>query len=122
MAEPIDSSNESRRGRARREREVRWAGTVARWKASGLTQKAFCSRERIPLSTFRFWWQRLKKRNGHPGRRRPSFLSVRVLDSVRPASSPFEIALPGGSVVRVPSEFDPEALRKLLSLLSAPMC
>lgn len=123
MAERSFSSKDSRRGRAVREREIRWADTVARWKASDLTQTVFCSRERIPLSTLRYWCHRLKARNGHGGRRRrPSFLSVRVLDSIRPASTPFEIALPGGRVVRVPSDFDPEALRKLLSALSAPMC
>ena len=119
MAEHSFSSKGSRRGRAVREREVRWADTMARWQASGLTQAAFCSRERIPLSTLRYWRHRLRARNGHGGRlRRPSFLAVRVLDSVRPASSPFEIALPGGRVVRVPSDFEPEALRNLLSALT----
>lgn len=123
MAEHSIWSKGSRRSRAVRAREVRWADTVARFERSGLTQKVFCSRERIPLSTLRYWGHRLKARNGRGGRRhRPSFLSVRVLDSVRPASSPFEIALPGGRVVRVPSDFDLESLRKLLSALSSPMC
>lgn len=130
MAERLFSSKGSRRGRAARERRDRWAGIMARFERSGLTQQAFCSREGVPFSTFHFWRQRLKGRNGHERRRssltgrrrRPSFLSVRVLDSVRSSSSPFEIALPGGSVVRVPSEFDPEVLRKLLSVLTDPTC
>ena len=39
-------------------RRVEWEQRVAAWKASGLTQKQYCAREGIGVSSLRYWASR----------------------------------------------------------------
>ncbi len=45
----------------RAERRAIWAKHIELWKASGLTQRAYCEREAIAYDTFRRWGDRLDK-------------------------------------------------------------
>lgn len=47
-------------------RTPRWVAHLETMKESGLTQKAYCEREGIPLSTMSTWKNRYKKRNAKP--------------------------------------------------------
>lgn len=121
-------------GHGKRSRSVResfWRKMFVRYEASGLTQEAFCRRHSLSIWSFRWWRGRLKGkgassgRNGpRPGTPRslPPFLPVRVVESARRALGAFEVELRGGRTVRVPGEFDPEALSRLLAVLESPAC
>jgi hypothetical protein len=65
-----------KRARGRRSRDA-WAETVARFERSGLTQVAFCRRERVTLGTFRAWLYRLRAEGA--GAAGPGFLEVEAV-------------------------------------------
>jgi hypothetical protein len=46
------------------EKEAFWRGAVARQRASGLTVRAFCERERLVETSFHFWRRELMRRDG----------------------------------------------------------
>ena len=103
-----------------------WAKRVERWDRSGLSAEAFAVREGLRAKQL-YWW-RWKLRSSVSGAsprlsapERVEFLPVRVVDSTTaPAgdSSPIEIALPNGRVVRVTAGFDAATLGRVLSLAS----
>ena len=103
-----------------------WEQRVERWGQSGLSAKAFASRERLDAKRLCWWRWKLRSSasvESRPPRapRRVEFLPVRVVDSSRRqqgAPSPIEIALPNGRVVRVVGGFDPAALQRVLSIAS----
>jgi hypothetical protein len=37
-----------------------WQQRIQDWKASGLSQKAWCQREQLPLSSLGYWRRRLR--------------------------------------------------------------
>jgi len=116
-----------------------WRGQSNAWLRSGQTQGDFCEEQDLSLSAFRWWRWKLKKEESRPDgfevevadqRRGMRFVPVRVVDpeSPRPSSaagdSPrtFEVILNGGTRVRVPRDFDSEALSRLLHTLEAMRC
>ena len=95
----------TRSGSVRRS-EADGRALLARFAESGLTQKAFCEREGVALSTFQFW----KNRLGHQppgasaGTQEPtSAASVIELGTLedRPAGWEVEIALGDGVSLRL---------------------
>lgn len=119
----------------RESREV-WAKRVERLSDSGLTLKEFAAEIGVNANTLAGWrWriQRAKVDGGAPRARSaaPPFLEIvaasaeetgpehrdEVATSV--PAEPFELVLRAGHRVRVPVQFDPAALRRLVDALEA---
>jgi hypothetical protein len=93
---------------------------LARMESSGLTQKAFAKRERIPYSTLLYWRRRLRMpRSKKRVRAAPEILTpVRVVPDIPRSVRAFEVRTPDGLVVAVPPGFDAAELERLLGALS----
>jgi hypothetical protein len=85
-----------RRGVRRTERQ--WLEVLRQFEASGLGSRAFCDRDRLPLSSFQRWQKRL-------GSARPA----KFVELVSPAAAPMtagapswslEVSLPNGASLR----------------------
>jgi hypothetical protein len=116
--------------RSRADREQHWRDIVARWEKTGQTQTRFCRQRGISVFAFRWWRHRLMnepKRRGAERRPSVSFLPVQVVDAQpltsASTSTGLEIQLRGGRLIRVREDFNPDLLRKLLSVLEEePRC
>jgi transposase-like protein len=86
---------------------------LAALEQSGQPVRAFAEEHGLDPQRLYAWRRRVA------GGDRTTFreLVVRASSAI-PAESPFEIALPSGVVVRVPSSFDAEALARLLTVVS----
>src|SRR4051794_11017689 len=94
--------------RRRADREQFWRDTIAAWKASVQSVRAFCAARGVGQATF---YARRRDLAGRDHRRQPatptpspSFAAVRVIPDPT-----IEIVLPGGLLVRVPVGADPAA-------------
>ena len=79
----------------RAERSRQWGQYISGWKASGLTQSAYCEREGISYDTFKGWRQRLRRDAVMRGSV-PRLVPVRVVGSPAPRSTPTEPRMPRG--------------------------
>ena len=103
-----------------------WAKRVERWYRSGLSADAFAAREGLKAKQLYWWRWKLRSSASEVSRplsapRRVEFLPVRVVDSTTApagASSPIEIALANGRVVRVAAGFDAATLGRVLAIAS----
>jgi hypothetical protein len=106
--------------------EKTWTPILADWKKSGLGVREFCRKRHVRESAFWFWKKELPDRLRRRRERRraapakPSFriLPVRVVEKSPPVV-PLEI-LSGSRTLRIPGDFDPALLRKVLSVLEGP--
>jgi transposase len=115
-----------------------WAKRVERWQDSGLSSADFAAETGINPRTLMYWKWRLNKegRDADGADVAPSASSPRarrrggrVLAETAPppllevratlTDARFELELGNGRRVRVPSEFEPAALQRLLSILEA---
>ena len=88
MADP--TSGYIRRG------EAQWRSILSAFAASGLSQKAFCEREGLALSTFGYWKRKLQSERVAPSPNAgPAVIDLGMLDD-RPAGWEVEIALGEG--------------------------
>ena len=100
---------------------------VARWQESGETQRRYCDRHGISLSTFSYWRSRIarEKAAGTPttgvaDRSIAPFREVVITDvPERSALEPragwsAEIELPNGAVVRIRNEADAQTITTIL--------
>jgi len=105
-------------------RAKHWRALLREQEWSGLTQAAFCRQRRINSGTFAWWKRKLRADagtesagSGAGSRRGPSrtdplrFMEVAVVGAGRER---YEIVLPGGRVVRVPADFDPANVARLI--------
>ena len=111
---------------ARETREV-WKKRVERWAESGLSAREFAAELGINVHTLTHWkWRLAGELAARPATvavEAPAFVEVvpPLVGKAMPAPSavaqPLELVLPGGLVVRVPSSFDPAALRRVVDTL-----
>jgi len=115
-----------------------WAKRVERWQESGLTSKEFAAELGISANTLTYWKWRLGKegrgqaggarspRTSKPRARRAGPLrreaaprgdSPLVVLQAAPSDPRIEVELRNGRRLRVPSSFDSDALRRLLTAL-----
>lgn len=103
--------------------EKSWVPILADWKKSGLGPREFCRRHRLRESAFWYWKQEIPERECRRQERRQAgspkpalrILPVRVVKD--PVSRvPLEI-LSGCHTIRIPGDFDPAILRKVLGAL-----
>lgn len=83
-----------------------WLQRLARYRASSLTVKEFCRRERVSVPCFYQWKKRLAETSC-----RPTFVPVSL-----PASSPAPVVikLPGGAEVRIDPGAQPATFQNVL--------
>jgi hypothetical protein len=100
--------------------EEQWRDRVRRWRESGLSARQFAEEIGVSPSTLTYWGWRFRRMAPRAQRKRsavdnPRFveLPARVVEEPR-----FELELADGRRLRIPSEFDAAALRRLLSVLS----
>jgi hypothetical protein len=113
---------------ARESREV-WVKRVERWRESGLRANEFAAELGVSAATLAQWKYRLaaEARSAAPSpatTERVAFVEVSAtaeptVPAKAAAESTFEIVLPRGITVRVPSGFDASALRRLLDAMTA---
>ncbi len=110
-----------RSGARRRGVASRWTArdaqrALATWRASGLSLPAWCRQEGVAYERVRRWRSQLAS-----GPRRPqtaALLPVHVLEGDRSADVPgFELELPRGLRLHVPSAFDETSLARLLRVV-----
>src|SRR5262245_31835301 len=97
-------------------REQFWRDTVAAWRESGQSVRAFCAARGVSEATFFARRRELIDRkpsessaNQPPA---PSFVPVQVV-----SDPTIEVILPGGLVVRVPAAADPAVVARLITAL-----
>ncbi|MPZ43625.1 MAG: hypothetical protein GEV05_09525 [Betaproteobacteria bacterium] len=103
------------------------------WRASGLTQEAYCKRESISYETFRRWRRKL----GDHGWTAPlmphvvpvriaegsgSVASARVHDRADVLAQPVEVVLASGRRLRFGDGLDETSLARLIRLLEVLPC
>jgi transcriptional regulator with XRE-family HTH domain len=115
---------------ARESREV-WVKRVERWRESGLSANEFAAELGVNAATLAQWKYRLaaEARAEMPSETTldPAAVSfVEVNAAVEPvaaerpaAQSTFDVVLLNGITVRVPSQFDAVALRRLVDVMTA---
>lgn len=104
-----------------------WRGMIAAWGRSGLSQAEYCRRRRIQAVTFSWWKRRLSSdAPDADGRRKRRFgrtaVAAGFVEVRMPETGPraaYEVVLSGGRMVRVPGDFDAEALGRLIAVLEA---
>ena len=118
-----------------------WRDQSEDWESSGMTQADFCEERDLSLAAFRWWrWKLRREDRGSTSSVAPEqgggmrLVPVRVVDpearSPRPLScsttaqpaAAFEVLLENGTCIRVPGDFDAEALGRLLRTLEAVGC
>ncbi len=115
-----------------------WRAQSEAWQSSGKTQADFCEDHDLSLTAFRWWRWKLKKEAAtapaEANGQRMRLVPIRVVDlqarSPPPLSCPassdrpsaFEVLLESGTCLRVPRDFDAEALCSLLRTLEAAGC
>ena len=117
----------------REERRVLRVMQLEWWRASGLTQEAYCRRESISHETFLRWRRKLGAL-GMSGRLVPQFVPVQVsVDRRGPAPTkphepadvlgqPVEVVLSSGRRLRFGGGLDETALARLIRLLEVLPC
>ena len=99
----------------RRRRSESPDDTLARYRASGLTQRAFCEQIGLPLSTLQWWLVRARR---HGLAARPVTFTEIPLPLSPPASGPawaVEIITAAGVTVRLREPLPPAAVRALVA-------
>lgn len=100
--------------------EARWRAMVREQEESGRSVKEFAQARGFSPATL-YWWRSALNRRPRSRARAPSLAEVVLLPAGGCARSEeaqvFELALPGGRCLRVPSGFDAESLRRLLGVL-----
>lgn len=114
-----------------------WAEVLREWSASGQTQVDFCRDRGVSLASLR-WWRWWLKASGPTGGKigverseKVRFVPVKVVASRVPPSviersvSPlgcYEVELRGGDRLRVPADFEPEVLQRLIRTVETARC
>ncbi len=113
--------SQRRRGARRRGATLRWtAGDAQRalkaWRASGLSLPAWCRQEGVAYERVRRWRSQLA--SGPRRSQTAALLPVQVLESEGATDVPgFELELPWGLRLHVPSALDDASLARLLRVV-----
>jgi hypothetical protein len=116
----------SQRGRERDvNKERSWRDAIRRWQLSGQTIRDFCRERGLSEVSFHAWRRTIAQRDGNAGpataiEHVPVFVPLRVAATV--ATTPLELVLDSGRIVRVSPGFDAATLQSLLAVLEGQPC
>ncbi len=98
-------------------RETDARAALAAHRASGLSLAVFARRHGLTVQRLRWWRQRLTPAaSATPAP--PQWLPVQLLaEPTRCPALPLEVVVRGGRVIRVPADFDPAVLRRVVAVL-----
>jgi hypothetical protein len=103
-------------------REQFWRDTLAAWRKSGQSIRAFCAARGLSEATF-FARRRELADNGPDGSPTTSPPPAPTFAAVRVVTDPMvEVVLPGGVVVHVPAGGDPVVVAWLVAALGSQPC
>jgi transposase len=102
-------------------REQFWRDTVAAWRQSGQSVRAFCAARGVSEATFFARRRELIDRAPLPQSPAPAPAAPFVPVNVVPDPTA-EVVLPGGLIVRVPVAADPAAVARLVAALGGGPC
>ena len=125
------------------DRAKHWHRMLTAWEGSGLSQAEFCRRRGLKAVTFAWWKRQLVGTTGRGGRRlvarrrsstaqgEPAFVEVAVPGAKATggsrACSPgvawevvYEVALPCGTSIRLPRDFDVQRASQLIRAVAQP--
>jgi hypothetical protein len=96
-------------------KQAYWQQQIRNWKTSGLSQKQFCRRQSLALSTFSYW----KRRIEIPEAQKVQFYPLSVPPQItQPADSGLLLHIcKRRYAIELKEEFSPTALKKLISAL-----
>ncbi|MBV6325457.1 IS66 family insertion sequence element accessory protein TnpA [Duganella violaceipulchra] len=95
------------------ERKTIWQGRVERWRASGLSQRAFALQEGYPVRQMGYWVRRLR---GSPAA--PGLLPVRVAPALpRPVPVAISLINERGWTLSLPNDVPANWLAELMRAL-----
>jgi hypothetical protein len=100
--------------------EVRWRALIREQESSGESVWAFAQRRGLSAATLYWWRSRLRRRSARPGVRLQLAPVTIVPSESRPrpsTASSFDLELASGRRLRVPADFDANALRRLVATL-----
>lgn len=103
------------------ERQRQWAEQVERWQRSGVSAREFARKEGVNPKTLGYWRWRLEQEsqetesNGAADGRAVQFVELGTSGDDK--RSVFEFELRGGLRVRIPFDFEREALIRLLDVV-----
>lgn len=125
------------------DRAKHWQRMLTAWEGSGLTQAEFCRRRGLKAVTFA-WWKRHLRGPGDRGARcnrrgrkagpasssKPPFvevafpegavLPVRAEGAVGKSEAAYVVALPCGTSIQLPTDFDVERASQLIRAVTQP--
>jgi hypothetical protein len=99
----------------------RWVERLERFSAGGQSVVAFCAAEGVSQSNFYLWRRRLAQPAPSPAARTPTVVPVRIVSPPMPPT-PIELALPSGTVLRLPTDARPELIVAILRGLEGRPC
>src|SRR5262249_55840666 len=104
-----------------------WRDTIASWRKSGQSVRAFCLERDVPQASFYSWRQTLRERDRQRHAVFPTATTQPTLVPLRVAPDAMvEVVLPAGLVLRVPVGPHPPALAArvawLVAALRTPSC
>ena len=113
-------SDSSARARADATATRRWVERLERFSAGPHTVVAFCATVGVSESNFYLWRRRLAQPPTSASNQ-PTVVPMRVTPAPAPAT-PIELALPSGSVLRLPADARPELIVAILRGLEGRPC
>lgn len=117
----------SKRLAGRRRSRSEWQVLVGEWRSGGGSVEEFCGRRGLSPATFRWWrWQLSDQGSRGSVDDGSGWVKVDLSGATETAgggqSGAFELRWPDGLTLRVPPDFDRDALGRLLSTLEASSC
>ncbi|MCP4337704.1 MAG: hypothetical protein GY799_02190 [Desulfobulbaceae bacterium] len=102
-------------------KQTHWKKQISCWRKSGLTQRQYCLRQGIAISTFSYWIRKLGKEAGNPGSTRFYPLTVKG-SSTSPSRKGFytgiRLSLCNDKFkIDLEKEFSESTLRRLIATL-----
>jgi len=100
-----------------RDRHSHWQGIILQWQSSGLSQAAFCRKNKLQYQQFSKWKIRLGKGDLKPKvQEQPKAQFIEFSPQV--CQRTYEIITPGDYRIRIQGNYDPEVLSDLISIVS----
>jgi hypothetical protein len=96
-------------------KKVYWQQQIHNWKTSGLSQKHFCQREFLALSTFSYWKRKIETL----ATEKIKFYPLSIPAPITPPADSGLLLFIGKKryAIEIKEEFSPTALKKLISAL-----